>query len=114
LFETTENPANTAYLRHLENVGTSGDFIDIMAVLSPTFLGYAEIGAKMASQKTSSNYQRWIKTYSNKSTQSLRRKIGSMIDDAVVHDLVRMPWLQIAGRGFVTVFVSAQNWKLIS
>jgi len=87
LFETTENPAITAYLKHLENVGTSGDFIDIMAVLSPSFLGYAEIGTKMASQKTSSKYQRWIKTYSNKSTQSLCRNIGSMIDDAVVSRL---------------------------
>lgn len=87
LFETTENSATTAYLSYLENVGNSGDFIDIMAVLSPSFLGYAEIGAKMASQKTSSNYQRWIKTYSNKSTQSLCRNIGSMIDDAIVSRL---------------------------
>ena len=87
LFETTENPAITAYLKHLENVGTSGDFIDIMAVLSPSFLGYAEIGAEMASQKTSSNYQRWIKTYGNKSTQSLCRNISSVIDDAIVSRL---------------------------
>ena len=87
LFETTENPATTAYLKHLESVGSSGDFIDIMAVLSPSFLGYAEIGAEMASQKTSSNYQRWIKTYGNKSTQSLCRNISSVIDDAIVSRL---------------------------
>lgn len=87
LFETTENPATTAYLKHLESVGSSGDFIDMMAVLSPSFLGYAEIGAEMASQKTSSNYQRWIKTYSNKSTQSLCRNISSVIDDAIVSRL---------------------------
>ena len=87
LFETIENTATTAYLKHLKNVGTSGDFIDIMAVLSPSFLGYAEIGTKMASQKTSSKYQLRIKTYSNNSTQSLCRDIGSMIDDAVVSRL---------------------------
>ncbi|MGB1863691.1 MAG: TenA family protein [Candidatus Puniceispirillum sp.] len=84
LFETTADPETTAYLNYLENVGSSGDFIDIMAVLSPSFLGYAEIGAKMASQKTSSNYQRWIKTYSNNSIQTLCHDIGSMIDDAIV------------------------------
>lgn len=87
LFETTENPATTAYLKHLESVGSSGDFIDMMAVLSPSFLGYAEIGAEMASQKISSNYQRWIKTYSNKSTQPLCRNISSVIDDAIVSRL---------------------------
>jgi len=87
LFETTENPATTAYLNYLENVGSSGDFIDIMAVLSPSFLCYAEIGAKMASQKTSSNYQRWIKTYSNNSIQKICHDIGAMIDDAIVSRL---------------------------
>lgn len=87
LFETTENPATTAYLKHFENVGNSVDFIDIMAVSSLSFLGHAEIGAKMASQKRSSEYQRWVKTYSNKSTQSLCRNIGNMIDDVVVSRL---------------------------
>jgi thiaminase/transcriptional activator TenA len=58
-----------------------------MAVLSPSFLGYAEIGAKIASQKTSSNYQRWIKTYSNNSIQKICHDIGNMIDDAVVSRL---------------------------
>ena len=87
LFETIENPVTTAYLNYLENVGSSGDFIDIMAVLSPSFLGYAEIGAHMATQKTSSNYQRWIKTYSNNSIQKICHDIGSMIDDAIVSRL---------------------------
>ena len=87
LFETTQNPATTAYLKHLEIIGTSGDLIDIMAVLLPSFLGYAEIGAEMASQKTSSNYQRWIKTYSDKSTQALCHDIGNMIDDSIISRL---------------------------
>ena len=87
LFQTEEQPATTAYLLHFENVEASGDFIDLMAVLSSSFLGYAEIGAAMASQKTSSNYQLWIKTYSNKSTQSLCHDIGRMIDNAIVSRL---------------------------
>ena len=87
LFETTENPATTAYMNHFEHVGASGDFIDIMAVLSPSVLGYAEIGAHMATQKTSSNYQQWIKTYSDKSNQALCHDIGAMIDDAIVSRL---------------------------
>jgi len=84
LFQTTETPATTAYLIHFENTGTSGDFIDLMAVLSPSVLGYAEIGAFLASTKTSSNYQHWIKTYADKEHQALCHHIGSVIDEAIV------------------------------
>ena len=66
LFETKEAPATTAYLSHLETVGTSGDFIDMMSVLSPSYLGYAEIGAYLTTIRTAPVYERWIKTYTDK------------------------------------------------
>ncbi|ADE40213.1 TenA family protein [Candidatus Puniceispirillum marinum] len=87
LFETTENPATTAYLKHFENVGASGDFIDLMAVLSPSFLGYAEIGSFLASLKTAPKYQRWITTYTDKNHQVSCHHIGRVIDDAIVQRL---------------------------
>ena len=87
LFETKEAPATTAYLSHLETVGTSGDFIDMMSVLSPSYLGYAEIGAYLTTIRTAPVYERWIKTYTDKNNQILCHEIGTMIDDAIVSHL---------------------------
>ena len=83
LFETKEDPATTAYLSCLENVGNSGDFIDMMAVLSPSFLGYAEIGAYLGAKKNAPDYQKWINAYAGKNNQTLCLNIGTMIDNAI-------------------------------
>lgn len=87
LFQTEEDSATTAYVIHFENVGASGDFIDMMAVLSPSVLGYAEIGSFLASLKTAPKYQRWITTYTDKNHQVSCHHIGRVIDDAIVHRL---------------------------
>ena len=84
LFETKETPATAAYLSHLETVGISGDFIDMMSVLSPSLLGYAEIGTYLATKISTPNYHRWVETYASKTNQTLCHEIGTMIDDAIV------------------------------
>ena len=44
LLSTIEAPENLAYTRYVLEVGYTGTFVDLMAVLAPCIMGYGEIG----------------------------------------------------------------------
>lgn len=80
LFNAVEERENMAYTRYVLEAGYSGDFLDLMASLAPCVMGYGEIGARLAAEKTSDAYAGWIGTYGAEDYQSLCRDVGAMID----------------------------------
>jgi thiaminase/transcriptional activator TenA len=83
LFTAVEERENMAYTRYVLEAGYSGDFLDLMAALMPCVMGYGEIGARLAAEKTSEDYTDWIGTYGSEDYQSMCRTVGDMIDAAM-------------------------------
>ena len=112
LFETTESSVTSAYLSHFENVVDAGDFVDMMAVLSPSVLGYAEIGAYLATITTASDYGRWIDIYASKNNQALYKEIGVVIDNAIIlrlkgNAMTTSRWQELCKRFRITAELEA-------
>ena len=91
LFSAEEHPANLAYTRYVLDSGHSGDFIDLMAALSPCVFGYGEIGARLLGEQRNTPYKEWIETYGGKDYQQLCDDLGNLIDDAVHRRLGMTP-----------------------
>ncbi|WP_306005452.1 TenA family protein [Aquicoccus porphyridii] len=82
---TEEGPANLAYTRYVLEAGYSGDFLDLMAALSPCVLGYGEIGVRL--KGSGGPYADWINTYAGADYQALCQDVGALIDGALAHRL---------------------------
>lgn len=84
LFDAEEHPANLAYTRFVMDAGFSGDFLDLIAALAPCVFGYAEIGIRLARQKTDDTiYAPWISTYADTDYQKVCSAVGAMLHGAV-------------------------------
>jgi len=83
LFKTEEELNNLAYTRFVLEAGYSGDFLDLLAALSPCVFGYGEIGLYLKSiSKNDNPYISWINTYNSKEYQEVCINIGSLLDEA--------------------------------
>ena len=84
----TEEIENVAYTRYVMDAGVQGDFLDLMAALSPCCFGYGEIGARLAgSADAHTPYRDWIETYADEDYQGVMASVGQMIDGAVMRRL---------------------------
>ena len=83
LFATQERQENLAYTRYVLDAGHSGDLLDLLAALAPCVMGYGEIGAHLATAKTSDTYAEWVHTYASAEYQKLCQDVGALIDGAV-------------------------------
>jgi thiaminase/transcriptional activator TenA len=81
---TEERAENAAYTRFVLDCGFSGDFVTLLAALAPCVLGYGEIGARLASEKSSETYADWIATYGGDDYQGLCREVGALLDGALL------------------------------
>ena len=64
---TPEKQVTVAYTRYLLDCGLAGDLLELHVALAPCAIGYAEIGAALASQlaaRPDHPYGRWIAEYS--------------------------------------------------
>ena len=78
-----EAPQNLAYTRFVLEKGYSGDYLDLMAALTPCGMGYGEIGQRLAREATSCVYREWIDTYASEAYQDGCRESGALIDAAL-------------------------------
>ena len=87
LFGAIEETENLAYTRFVLEAGYSGDFLDLMATLSPCVLGYGEIGKQLAEKQSSPTYNDWIACYSGEEYQQTCAEVGHLIDCALTSRL---------------------------
>ncbi len=80
LLATEERSENAAYTRFVMDCGFSGDFPRLLAALAPCVMGYGEIGARLAAEKTSEAYADWIATYGGDDYQGLCQSVGALLD----------------------------------
>jgi len=83
LFNADEAFENLAYTRYVMDAGLSGDFLDLMAVLTPCVFGYGEIGARIATERVEgTRYQPWIDTYADPEYQGLCGATADLIESS--------------------------------
>jgi thiaminase/transcriptional activator TenA len=82
LLAAEEEIENLAYTRFVIDAGLSGDYLDLMAALSPCVLGYGEIGAWLGDAATDGTYADWIDSYAASDYQALCLSVGQLIDRA--------------------------------
>jgi thiaminase (transcriptional activator TenA) len=83
LFAAEEELENLAYTRYVMDSGLAGDFLDMMAALSPCVFGYGEIGARLKLTGVKNNrYQEWIDTYADPEYQTLCEQAAKLIETA--------------------------------
>lgn len=79
-----EDPANMAYTRYVLERGLSGDSLDLAVALAPCVIGYAEIGASLASGNPAGQgdnpYQEWIDTYAAEDYQEVAWAHAEQLD----------------------------------
>ncbi len=86
LFNAAEAVENLAYTRYVMDAGMQGDYLDMMAALSPCVMGYGEIGLRLAEEQAKDTpYSDWIATYADPEYQAVCANVGEMIDGAVAH-----------------------------
>jgi len=117
LFTAVEERENMAYTRYVLEAGYSGDFLDMMAALAPCVMGYGEIGARLAGEKTSDLYADWINTYAGEDYQGLCVSVGEMIDKAMVARLGDDPqasprWAALSDRFLTATRLEAGFWDM--
>ncbi|WP_439525910.1 thiaminase II [Roseovarius mucosus] len=84
LYTAEEHPANLAYTRYVLDAGHSGNFLDLLAALTPCVMGYGEIGARLGPVPADHPYADWINTYAGDAYQQVCRDAGTLFDGAVL------------------------------
>ncbi len=87
LAEAEEAAENMAYTRYVLEAGFSGDLLDLLAALAPCVLGYGEIGARLARERSSDVYRGWVETYGGGEYQGVCHDVGALIDGALARRL---------------------------
>ncbi|MFW5832569.1 MAG: TenA family protein [Pseudomonadota bacterium] len=93
---TPEHPANAAYTRYVLERGLAGDLADLLAALAPCVIGYAEIGARLASTPEATAdtnpYAAWVRTYAGDAYQSGAATAAAQLERVLQHRLGSEPW----------------------
>jgi len=91
LMAAEEEVANLAYTRFVMDRGLSGDFLDLLAALTPCVLGYGEIGAWLGDAATDRAYGPWIDAYAASDYQAVCLTVGRLLDRAAAARLGALP-----------------------
>lgn len=85
LESVSEAVSNLAYTRYVLDKGMSSDLLELQVALSPCVVGYAEIGARLASTYQScladNRYREWIEMYASDEYQELASQSILQLDD---------------------------------
>lgn len=110
LYAASEELENLAYTRFVMDAGLSGDFLDLMAALTPCVFGYGEIGARLARTAAGNTpYRDWIDTYAGSDYQALCATIGGMLDRAAHARLGADPQANPRWKGLCETFAQASR-----
>ena len=118
LFETEEAFENLSYTRFVMDSGFSGDFVDLMAALSPCIFGYGEIGKNLSRLSVPNNpYRNWIDAYSGDEYQNLCNSLGQLIESSTLKRIGPVPgenprWRTLCKRFHVATKLEINFWTM--
>lgn len=118
LYAAEEHPANLAYTRYVLEAGHSGNFLDLLAALSPCVMGYGQIGARLGADVTPDHpYADWIAAYAGAEYQQVCRDAGALLDGAVSRRLGDAPqatpaWARLCQRFTTATRLEVAFWQM--
>jgi thiaminase (transcriptional activator TenA) len=118
LFSADEAFENLAYTRYVMDTGLSGDFLDLMAVLTPCVFGYGEIGARIATERVAgTRYQPWIDTYADPQYQKLCDATAQLVESSSARRLGAHPeqsprWPRLCARFAQATELEVGFWQM--
>jgi len=117
LLSTIEAPENLAYTRYVLEVGYTGTFVDLMAVLAPCIMGYGEIGHRLGKSVKSTPYSDWIAAYAGDDYQSLCSEVGMLIDRALIRrygdEIYSLPfWGDLCSKFEIATKLEVNFWEM--
>lgn len=109
LFSAVEETETIAYTRYVLDAGLSGDFLDMLACLSPCVFGYGHIGLRLVEISAKSNpYQAWIDMYAGGEYQQVCRTVAGLIESASAR---RLPAFD---GGYVEAAKNSPRWSTLT
>lgn len=118
LFDAKEEPENLAYTRYVMDAGLSGDYLDLLAALSPCVFGYGQIGQTLSNASPKANpFQEWIDTYAGDEYQQICQAVGSVLDQATHARLGANPqsnprWASVTNRFLTATALEVSFWDM--
>ncbi len=118
LFDAKEEPENLAYTRYVMDAGLSGDYLDLLAALSPCVFGYGQIGSTLGRSSPAANpYQDWIDTYAGDEYQQICTDVGAVLDEATRSRLGADPqsnprWHSVTERFTTATALEVSFWDM--
>ncbi|MFW5678682.1 MAG: thiaminase II [Pseudomonadota bacterium] len=113
---TPEHPANAAYTRYVLERGLAGDLADLLAALAPCVIGYAEIGARLASTPEATAdtnpYAGWVRTYAGDAYQSGAATAAAQLERVLQRRLGPEPWTSPRWPDLVATFGQATRLEI--
>lgn len=82
--QVPEARVTIAYTRFVLEAGQSGDLLDLFVALAPCMIGYGEIGARLARERSGQGsenpYSVWISEYSSDEYQEIAKSTIELLD----------------------------------
>ncbi len=111
-----EHQATVAYTRYVLDCGQSGDLLDLHVALSPCVIGYAEIGARLASDLgpalESHPYRDWIAEYAGEAYQQLASDARRHLDGLAARAMAEARFGDLAGLFGKASRLEADFWQM--
>jgi thiaminase/transcriptional activator TenA len=113
---TAEDPANAAYTRFVLERGFAGDMADLLVALMPCVIGYAEIGARLATDPATARdgnpFEAWIATYAGDAYQSGAAAAAAQLSRVLARRLGDEPWRHPRWPELAATFATATRLEI--
>lgn len=112
----SEHQATVAYTRYVLDCGQSGDLLDLHVALSPCVIGYAEIGARLASEAGAAlethPYRDWIAEYAGEAFQQIASDARRHLDDLAARAMTEARFGDLAALFGKASRLEADFWQM--
>lgn len=116
LEEAEEARATVAYTRFVLDTGQRGDLLDLYAALAPCMIGYAEIGAQLATVPgalgSANPYREWVSEYSGEAFQTAATGARAALDRLGRERLTEARWPALAAIFRQATRLEADFWDM--
>lgn len=111
-----EHQATVAYTRFVLDCGVSGDLLDLHVALAPCIVGYAEIGARLATglgpALATHPYRDWIGEYSGEPYQQVARDARRHLDTLAARAMTEARFSELAALFGQASRLEADFWQM--
>lgn len=108
-----EKVQTVAYTRFVLDAGNAGDLLDLYVALAPCMIGYGEIGARLAREKTDDTpYAEWIAEYASDGYQELTAATIANLDALAADMMTEARYPRLKKLFAAATRLEAEFWQM--